>query len=347
MYERLRFIVAFCVYYSGLVKLIYWWTRRKPGRRLIILKYHRASEKNLRKQLLYLSRHHRVMHLEDALQELYAPSLKEGQKDGSSVPVVVTFDDGYRDNYSHAFAIARELGIPFTIFLPPGYIESGSCFWWLESQRLVNYARANKVIVDGHVYYLEQQSDRKELCQKIDAHVRYATSIVQREAFLTDMREALDVPTDAPVVEDALPLRWQEIQQMDKSGLVSFGGHTMNHPILAYLSDPQEVYKEVEECRRVLELQLGHPVRTFAYPIGSINHIGEEALQAVKDAGYAWAVTTTSAVNTPEADPYLLNRLSANDDTHWLDLALIIASELAGLRPIISRLRRRLRWATL
>src|SRR2546427_3585444 len=45
-------------------------------------------------------------------------------------------------------------------------------------------------------------------------------------------------------------------------------------------------------CRTVLEQQLGHPVRTFAYPVGKAEHIGAAALRAVREAGYDWAVTT-------------------------------------------------------
>ncbi|MGZ6391468.1 MAG: polysaccharide deacetylase family protein, partial [Ktedonobacterales bacterium] len=56
-------------------------------------------------------------------------------------PLVLTFDDGYRDNYAVAYALARELQIPLTIFLIPGYIDSGDHFWWLEGARLARRAQ--------------------------------------------------------------------------------------------------------------------------------------------------------------------------------------------------------------
>src|SRR2546429_8304932 len=98
MHERVRIIIAFCFYYSGLVRLAHWWRQRKPGRQLIILKYHRASHPYLRDQMRYLSRHYRVLHLEDALEELYAAPTSRPQK--RPIPVVMTFDVGYRDNYN-------------------------------------------------------------------------------------------------------------------------------------------------------------------------------------------------------------------------------------------------------
>src|SRR5713226_2332199 len=109
--ENLRVLVAACLHYSGLVKLALWWMRRS-GQRLIILNYHRATGGDLRRQLLYLCRHYHVMHLEDALEEFYTSHKEKKQRRDRRLPLVLTFDDGYQDNYTHGFALARELQAP-------------------------------------------------------------------------------------------------------------------------------------------------------------------------------------------------------------------------------------------
>lgn len=338
MREHVRLFIAACFYYSGLVKLAHWWIQRSR-QRLIILSYHRATGGDLHRQLLYLRRHYRILHLEEALHELYAPPDVRQQVRNRRTPLVLTFDDGYHDNYTYGFALARELQIPITIFLIPGYIESGACFWWLEGDQLVRQAQVNEVIIEGRRYHLNRPQERKELAQAIDAHVRYAKSVGEREAFLVMVREALG---ENPCVadEEALrPLTWAEVREMEKSGWVSFGAHTMHHPILAYLADSREVQREVGECRSVLEQQLGHPVSTFAYPIGKPEHFGEEGLRALKAAGYKWALTTIEEVNAPHVDPHLLRRLPGDVNQHWL----VMASELVGLLGNFSRLRKKLR----
>lgn len=336
MRERLRIFVAACFYYCGLVKLAYWWKSRS-GAQLIILNYHRATDENLRRQMRYLCRHYRIMHLEKALEELYAGHNAEKPAADRRMPLVLTFDDGYRDNYTCGFVLARELQIPFTVFLIPGYIESGDRFWWLEGKRLVKQAQVDKVAVDGQLYHLDQTEERDRLARTIDSHLRHAGSVAEREAFLAAIRESLNVPSTVTAEEEAsLPLTWAEISEMEESGLVSFGAHTMHHPILAYLADPEEVRSEVVECRTVLEQRLDHPIRTFAYPIGKFEHIGEEGLQAVKTAGYKWALTTIEATNTPKSDPFLLKRRPGDVEQHWL----VMASELVGLLGIFSRLRK-------
>jgi peptidoglycan/xylan/chitin deacetylase (PgdA/CDA1 family) len=336
--ETVRVLVAACLYYSGLVKLAHWWTRHS-GQRLIILNYHRATGGDLRRQLLYLSRHYHIMHLEDALEKFYTPQKVRKQRRDRRIPLVLTFDDGYRDNYTHGFALAQELQIPFTIFLIPGYIGSGEPFWWREGERLVRNAPVDEVTIEGRAYHLGQTEERRALVQIIYSRVFHARSVAEREAFLADIRKALGVPLSVGEEEGALPLTWTEVREMEESGLVSFGAHTMHHPILAYLADPAEVRQEVGECRRVLEQQLGLPVRTFAYPVGKLRHIGDEGLRAVKEAGYRWAVTTIEDINNPQADSSLLRRLPGDPAQHWL----VMASELVGLLGFVSRLRKKYR----
>ena len=315
------------------------------GPALVILNYHRASGGDLRRHLLYLHRHYRVLHLEAALEELYTPNKSRRREEDHRTPLVMTFDDGYHDNYTHGFKLASELRVPITIFLIPGYIENGSRFWWLEGDHLMNHAQANEVTIEGHTYHLDELDELKALAQEIDTRVRYATSVVDRETFLDSVHKLLAESSAVTAEEKAsLPLTWAEVQDMEESGWVSFGAHTMHHPILAYLTNPAEVQFEVSECRAVLERRLGHPLLTFAYPVGGPEHIGEHGICAVRETGYNWAVTTVYGFNTPQSDPYLLRRIEVDVGQHWLLLAAKASgvwSYFTGLyRLLITRIRK-------
>ena len=338
MRKYMLIFIAACFYFSGLVKLARWRTQRgaNSGQYLILLNYHCATGGDLRQHMLYLRRHYRLLHLEAALEELYTPRKNELYRRDKHTPLVLTFDDGYRDNYTHGFALARELQIPITIFLIPGYIESGDYFWWGEHKRLIHFTQMKDITLSSHTYHLDQLDERITLSREIDKQLRFATSVSQREAFLKAIRKKLAVPSSAVLnKETALSLTWTEIQAMEKSGWVSFGAHTMHHPILAYLTDPTELHQEVEKCREIVEQHLEHPIRTFAYPVGQRQHIGDDVLQSVKDAGYQWAMTTQYGFNTPQSDPYLLRRIEVDVSQHWL----VMAAEAAGLWGWFSRMR--------
>ncbi|MBV9689024.1 MAG: polysaccharide deacetylase family protein [Ktedonobacteraceae bacterium] len=336
MRKYILICIAALFYYSGLVGVARWWTRRS-GRFLIILNYHRATGGDLRRHLLYLRKYYHILHVEEAIDDLYKLRQHELHVRDRRTPLVLTFDDGYRDNHTHAYPLARELQVPITIYLVPGYVDSGKSFWWLDSQRMLRNAPVREVHFEESVYKLDQPDQRAALSRLIDTHICHATSVAEREAFLLSMREALALPSSFSDEEDVftLPLTWQQIQEMQESGWVSFGAHTMNHPVLAYLSDSVELQREIAECQMLLTQRLGHLVRTFAYPIGQAQHIGDAVRKAVQRGGYDYALTTMYGFNSPDSDHYLLKRIEVDVDQHWL----VMAAESAGLWGFFSRLR--------
>ena len=81
---------------------------------------------------------------------------------------------------------------------------------------------------------------------------------------------------------------WEQMQEMEASGLVTIAAHTINHPEDLRLLDDETLHRELFESKRILEERLGHPVLHFAYPAGNRD---ERVIQMVKDAGYIMATT--------------------------------------------------------
>lgn len=77
-----------------------------------------------RRHLGYLADQHAVINLE----ELAAWS--HGQRSFDRVPCVITFDDGWGDNYVHAFPLLRQHGLTATIFLATGLIGRPKMLTW-------------------------------------------------------------------------------------------------------------------------------------------------------------------------------------------------------------------------
>ena len=115
---------------------------------IVVLMYHRVNDNlplsdlnvpvaKFREQMEYLKKNCEVVSIDNLLfgaPVLQCPStpeetIKRGNR-GTSVQgnlkqnlkVIITFDDGYRDNYTNAYPILKELGLPATIFLITGMI---------------------------------------------------------------------------------------------------------------------------------------------------------------------------------------------------------------------------------
>lgn len=349
IYRTFLALVAACFYYSGFVPVARWARRQgRQGQHVVILNYHRAAIGNLGAHLRYLRRHYRVLSLDHALEDLYGSPARDTATNASAAtraqdrdrrtPLVITFDDGYYDNYSHAARLASELRVPITLFLVPGYMESRQRFWWYEAEAMVRDARAQEVTVEKQTYLLAQPADQHALRQWIDIRVRTANAVSARESFITSTRAALDAPTcttgDNP---DTLPFGWDEAYELLANPFVTFGAHTMYHPILACLSDPAEAHEEVAACRTALEQGLGRQITAFAYPVGKGEDIDERAVRAVREVGYRWAVTTIPGYNTPATEPHLLRRISTDPD----EPIPVLAAQAVGIWHVfaLSRLR--------
>lgn len=120
-------ILSFVLYYSG-VAACYLFLRRKIFKRFrsVVLTYHRindgsedsyisVSTLNFRRQMKYLKENFEVVRLDELINDIKHKDIRRDR-------VSITFDDGYRDNYTKAYPVLKELGLPATIFVSTGYI---------------------------------------------------------------------------------------------------------------------------------------------------------------------------------------------------------------------------------
>jgi peptidoglycan/xylan/chitin deacetylase (PgdA/CDA1 family) len=100
-------------------------------------------------------------------------------------------------------------------------------------------------------------------------------------------------------------LNWDQIRQLDQSGLITIGSHTIDHPDLATETAAQQ-RTEIIDGKTQLEQQLGHSVADFAYPYGEYN---STTISIVRQAGFSTAVTTTPGTLQSPSNRYTLTRI--------------------------------------
>jgi len=101
-------------------------------------------------------------------------------------------------------------------------------------------------------------------------------------------------------------LSWDQIRQMQASGLASFQPHTDSHPRLSTLPI-EEARREICVSRDVLEQELGTRTDVFCYPYGDLN---SDVASLVSDLGFSSAVTTQFGRVRRQDDPIRLPRIS-------------------------------------
>ena len=245
---------------------------------------------------------------------------KDNEWDERKGYCVLTFDDGWLDNYRHAFPILKTYHVPATIFLPTNYIGSNEWFWpekiayllsrlGQDSLTSVQRKRADGVIAElsglGHHKFDGPRGVSRATVWEVIGRCKLAPPSEIRSG-LHKLSEILEVS----VPDERVTINWNEVTEMAKSG-ISFGSHSCSHHLLTRLNE-ETVRQELQESDRILRtLPMGY-LPVFCYPNGDNN----EAIQdLVRQSQYVAAVGTRPGVEGRHPESmYELNRIGMHND---------------------------------
>lgn len=258
-------------------------------------------------QMEYLAKNFEVISLKEVLRRY--------KNRGFETQVVLTFDDGLKNNFTKVYPILKRLNLPATFFVCPGLIESHSWVWAYEvGQRLLSCTDQEResllhmfnapidsnvgdrdVVVESIVEWMKTLfiMDRKEVEGIILGMTgKYIPSLHEKGCFDT--------------------ISWNELRMLPPE-LITIGSHSVNHPILTKLPH-NEMEFEILESRTWLEKELSIPVEFFCYPNGDYD---DRVVETVKNA-YSAAVTTEPYFVHSGDDTYKLNRIPAAENLSLL-----------------------------
>lgn len=305
--------------------------RRHPSDSFLILIYHRVAEPRpftleavapqaFQRQMRYLARHFQILPLADIVERV---------RTGAPIPprsLAITFDDGYEDNYTHAFPVLRALGLPATIFLTTGWIDTDEIPWFDRVLHAFGRSTAESIALPGETgrVPLGEGASRQALAIRALYALMRIPDTERRTAQESLIAEL--VPGDKGPIKAML--QWTQIREMASAGM-TFGAHTVTHPILSRLSEG-EARRELSDSKRRIEEETQSPVSLLAYPVGRAMDYSPEVLRITQELGFTAAVTTTSGVNVRGDDLFLLRRvkpLGADVPSFALGLAVRYLTE--------------------
>lgn len=308
----------------------------------LILLYHRTmdlvgdpqllgvSPANFQEQLSVIQRHYTPLSMNE---------LVEAHEAGDIPPqsVVVTFDDGYADNFEIAAPLLVDHRIPATFFVTARQAHTESEFWWDDLERIILQTPrlpgelSIKSGTTTHTWRITDGSNGSASSRKW--HVLSSTPVTERQGlylFLcnllrcmrdTHRREILNELCNWAGVTSAgrpthRPMSAEQLRTAAAENLLEIGAHTLTHPVLSTLS-VNEQFEEIEGSRRALETAILRPVNGFAYPYGCRNDFGEETVAMTRNAGFRYACANSGK---PPHDAAMIN---SSHDAHALPRVLI------------------------
>ncbi len=220
--------------------------------------------------------------------------------------VVVTFDDGYSDNYDVAMPILNELGIPATFYATVDCIENKKLPW--PSRLRWTFRKTTQAVwTDSHgeTWNLADSTTReKAYLAACDDCCRFSGKM--QDDFVR--RCERELATSIPSFLGSLMMSIDQLKGLLQHGHI-VGSHTMTHPNMAHI-EKDEAQTELAESKRRLESQLNVSIRHFSYPCPALSpHWSAQTVEQCRALGYDSAVTTTSGVTRLGDDPLRLKRI--------------------------------------
>jgi peptidoglycan/xylan/chitin deacetylase (PgdA/CDA1 family) len=223
--------------------------------------------------------------------------------------VVITIDDGFRDNYDLAFPILKDFGLPATIFLTSGLLGTTKAPWIDEIGALLFATKSS--YIDCPELFGAQKADLSTIAGKRTALKKIYTVMLSMEhgkktALLHSLFKSLGNHGQGTAYPHRVMLDWDEIRTM-MSYKIGFGAHTLSHPILSRMPYEEAVF-EIVESKKMIEDKLGTRIRHFAIPNGRDEDFTEMLEEHCKSGLFESIATTNFGVVKENTNPFKLPR---------------------------------------
>ena len=256
--------------------------------------------KEFRGQVTHLAKRCNVISLADFL---------EGKGLSTSrTNVVITFDDGYGNNYTNAWPVLKELGLPALFAITTGFVMDRQPLW----NDVVEYAVQNSPLSNltltwkGEDVSFDLTHDAGRVALNNWA-LRTAVTVDQedRAPFLELLIQSLQVDASAEQVfsnEDYRPMTPEQVHELSQQDGVEIASHSVHHFLLAKL-ERDEMRAELRDSKARLEATTGQSCTSLCMPGGSYD---AAVLEEAREAGYTSVLT--SDVGPATASAPTLNR---------------------------------------
>ena len=251
-----------------------------------------------------------------------------------------TFDDGYADNYFHAFPILKKYNIPCTIYVSTNYTERQAGPWWYSLEDLLLRNDYLEFGLDQRAYKFNTGTlPEKEDAFRIIRHLLMNGREGDPSSRIQDFFSLFDVNLEQ--LAGKLMLSWEQIIELSKVPIFDFGAHTVNHFPLNKLSR-DEIKYEVLESKKQIESKIKRSVCHFSYPFGSSNEVNDREFAIVKECGFKTATTTRWGNIFPEHANHLecLPRIHVNEKRDSYDVRLLSLSVNGTIPCVINKFKR-------
>jgi peptidoglycan/xylan/chitin deacetylase (PgdA/CDA1 family) len=212
--------------------------------------------------------------------------------------VLVTFDDGYREDLLRALPALRRNAIRPTVFLATDYMDNQRRFWWDRVGVCLQTTTARRLRSGWDATLELPLSSQEERDAAIEVVLDRAKALpaAERDRFISQLEQDLEVASTAESPRP-LVLSWEEVHELTAD--MDFGAHTLSHPVMSSLGT-EDARRELTRSKAIVEEQLGRPCSTVAIPYGDSDDYNAETVKLAAEAGFGAIFSLENTLRGPQ-----------------------------------------------
>ncbi len=316
--RRFKQVVRKLLSVTGLHNII--WCFIPKG--IYVFNYHRIGDKDkcafdrevfsctakaFEEQCIFIKKHFHIISLDD-LSIIRKQGLEHDKK-----YALITFDDGYIDNYVDAFPILKKYNIPATFYVPTDFIGSDIIPWWDEMAYILRKSQGKTYTLPNQLleYSLNINAIESILSRIIyDAKRLKGITVID---VLEDIRLSFpDALLEFDKEKHTLFMNWQQLDEMMLNNM-NIGSHTLSHQLLSQLTEAEQEH-ELVESKVTIEKNLSTTIHSVVYPVGRKHCYTAQTCRLAMLAGYEFGFNNEPGRITKKSNSHDLNRFCIGSD---------------------------------
>tara|TARA_B100000795_G_scaffold239743_1_gene201559 strand:- start:92 stop:1051 length:960 start_codon:yes stop_codon:yes gene_type:complete len=263
------------------------------------------SANEFERQMFFIKKNCNVLSLDDIVE------IHRNNDKWPKNSVAVTFDDGFKNNYTTAVPILKRLNIPATFYVCSGMIESNKMFWVDKIEDSINFTDLKKIriLLESNTDFELDSKDKrifavseiKKFCKKVDVN--------SKERVLNSLKDLTKIEPKPSNAKNYEMLSWDDLKSINDDPLFTIGCHTLYHDIMSSHNDEKRMFRDVELSIGLLEFNLNENIIHYSYPEGQKNDYNQRVIDKLKESKIVCSPSAIHGINPHHTDIFNLFRI--------------------------------------
>jgi peptidoglycan/xylan/chitin deacetylase (PgdA/CDA1 family) len=261
------------------------------------------SKKLFLKQMLFLKKNCNVVSINELEKYKKEKKIKRNT-------VIITFDDGFENNFKVAVPILIRLNLPCIFYISTGMIGKNNMFWVDKIEDIINRTKIKylDIFLEKNIRFsLKTRIEKIKAVEKIKKYCK-SISASKKDKLINNLSIISKIKPNNKYSKNYRVMNWKQVKNIANNDLFEIGGHSFNHDILTRLT-VSKMKKNIKQSITPLEKKLKKKIKHYSYPEGQSSDYNYNVKKYLRSLGVKICPTAIDGIAKLDDDNFEIKRI--------------------------------------